>query len=43
MKEIWKQLEEDTNYEISNLGRIRNIKTQIAKSTSFKLYSKLII
>lgn len=35
MKEIWKQLEEDTNYEISNLGRIRNIKTQIAKSTSF--------
>lgn len=35
MKEIWKRLEEDTNYEISNLGRIRNIKTQIAKSTSF--------
>lgn len=29
MKEIWKQLEEDTNYEISNLGKIRNIKTQI--------------
>ena len=35
MKEIWKQLEEDTNYEISNLGKIRNIKTQIIKSTSF--------
>lgn len=31
MKEIWKRLEEDTNYEISNLGRIRNIKTHFAK------------
>lgn len=35
MKEIWKHLEEDANYEISNLGKIRNIKTQIIKSTSF--------
>lgn len=29
MKEIWKQLEEDTNYEISNLGKIRNIKLRL--------------
>lgn len=27
MKEIWKQLEKYPNYEISNFGKVRNIKT----------------
>ena len=36
MKETWKHLEgEDADYETSNLGKIRNIKTQTIKPTSF--------
>ena len=28
MNEIWKDIEEAPNYEVSNLGRVRNKKTR---------------
>ena len=30
MNELWKKIEESTNYEVSNLGRIRNTKIEKA-------------
>lgn len=45
MTEVWKKMKEHNKYEVSNLGKIRNIKTQrILKTTkNNKGYERFII
>ena len=45
MKEIWKVMKEHNRYEVSNYGKIKNIKTgRILKTTiSYKGYERFII
>jgi len=45
MEEIWKTMKEHSNYEVSNMGKIRNKKTKrILKTTiSYKGYERFII
>lgn len=45
MQEIWKMLKEHPNYEVSTLGKIRNIKTKRVRKTTInnKGYEQFIV